>query len=425
MRDDWQSQFENSALTPWSGRTHQELAELFRELLLAGHLIDRSGMPHLIERFGRDGMRDVAINEWMAASPIYTKRMQLLLGFVGDTVETMFKGLQFDIGAPHEFLDFRCVVHDEAHGEFTLAHCGALMDVEPMGEDFVLAMCHQIEDPTFDATAAATNPYARVRPIHRPPRVPSDRNPHCHWSVTIDLERDPLPMPAVSVELATSAIAQLALAAPDRSLSVEDGFNDYSRAFDPDFIAEDLSSAALSAVLDEVCLQGHLLTRAYLLQVMERTTPEDARNVGIKQAMGIAGLAAKRFAAAFGAGDGLSRIASVLAIHPLFLPRAYVGVAFESTSDRLLISLPASPSRAEPDGLTWMSLMAEGGNAILESLVTCVDPQAQVARLAPHGETVRWAITIDPNAGPARQPDEVTLTEFSTGATFAFQTRLP
>ena len=47
------------------------------------------------------------------------------------------------------------------HGEFWLAHCGALMDVEPMGSEFVHGMCHTIEDPTFDATAVATN--ARVR----------------------------------------------------------------------------------------------------------------------------------------------------------------------------------------------------------------------------------------------------------------------
>jgi hypothetical protein len=31
------------------------------------------------------------------------------------------------------------------------------MDVEPMGEDYVRLMCHDIEDPTFDATAVATN----------------------------------------------------------------------------------------------------------------------------------------------------------------------------------------------------------------------------------------------------------------------------
>ena len=67
--------------TPWSGRSHGDLAELVRELLLAGHLIDRAGMPHVIGHLGREPMAEVAIGEWMAASPIYTKRMQALLGF--------------------------------------------------------------------------------------------------------------------------------------------------------------------------------------------------------------------------------------------------------------------------------------------------------------------------------------------------------
>ena len=53
-------------------------------------------------------------------------------------------------------------------------------------------MCHTIEDPTFDATAYATNPRARIRPIHRPPRVPTDRHPHCHWTIVIDPENDPV-----------------------------------------------------------------------------------------------------------------------------------------------------------------------------------------------------------------------------------------
>jgi hypothetical protein len=56
-------------------------------------------------------------------------------------------------------MDFRLPVIDEHHGEFWLDHCGALMDVEPMGDEYVHTMCHTIEDPTFDATAMATSPY--------------------------------------------------------------------------------------------------------------------------------------------------------------------------------------------------------------------------------------------------------------------------
>ncbi|MGV9482756.1 hypothetical protein ACWDNR_25725, partial [Gordonia aichiensis] len=76
-----------------------ELAILVPELLLSGHLIDRSGMAHSIAAFGREGMAEVAIEEWQVASPVYTRRMQRALGFTGDGVETIFKGLQLDIGA--------------------------------------------------------------------------------------------------------------------------------------------------------------------------------------------------------------------------------------------------------------------------------------------------------------------------------------
>lgn len=147
---------------------HEELATLVKEHLLAGHLIDRAGMP-VVARYGVDVMRDIAIDEWMGASPVYTKRTQRLLGFEGNTVEACFKAMQLEIGAPPEFMDFRFRVIDDNNGLFHLDHCGALMDVEPMGDDYVVAMCHHIEDPTFDATGWATHPQLRMRPLHRPP----------------------------------------------------------------------------------------------------------------------------------------------------------------------------------------------------------------------------------------------------------------
>ena len=141
----------------------------------------------------------------MAASPIYSLRTQKALNFGNGDVPTILKNIQLDIGAPPHFMDFRCKVDDADHGEFWLAHCGALLDVEPMGEDYVHGMCHAIEDPTFDATAGATNPRAQVRPVHRPPRVPAGREPHCHWTITIDPDvpsgrRAPLPRDRREVE---------------------------------------------------------------------------------------------------------------------------------------------------------------------------------------------------------------------------------
>src|SRR5688500_5331645 len=205
-----------SVTSRYADLTRAELAVLVPELLLIGQLIDRSGMAWCISAFGREEMTRIAIEEWAGSSPVYTHRMQKALRYepvtpgTGDVI-TIFKGLQLDIGAPPQFMDFRYTVHDERHGEFQLDHCGALMDVEPMGEEYVVGMCHDIEDPTFDATAIASHPKAQVRPIHRPPRVPADRRPHCAWTVIID---DSYPeataIPAVEVN-ARSKAAGLAL----------------------------------------------------------------------------------------------------------------------------------------------------------------------------------------------------------------------
>ncbi len=138
--------------------SRQALAVLGREWLLHGHLQDRIGMPLILAGRSREEMEQIAIAEWMGASPVYARRMQRAFGSAGTGVDTIFKGLQLDIGSPHQFMDFRFRLRDVDHGEFWLAHCGALMDVEPMGSQFVHGMCHTIEDPTFDATAVATNP---------------------------------------------------------------------------------------------------------------------------------------------------------------------------------------------------------------------------------------------------------------------------
>ena len=200
----------------------------------------------------------------MGASPIYTKRMQKVLKFEGDDVVTIFKGMQLDVGAPPQFMDFRYTVHDRWHGEFHLDHRGALLDTEPMGEDFVRGMCHDIEDPTFDATAAATNRKTQIRPIHRPPRVPADRHPHCAWTVTIDESYPEIAdHPAVDVMRRTRA-ARTELDPIDIA---DDGQSDYSGELLSDFDFAAFSHSALVRMAAEVCLQMHLLNLSFVIAV--------------------------------------------------------------------------------------------------------------------------------------------------------------
>ena len=161
------------------------LADLGREFMIFGQLNDRVSMPEVGRRLGPETMQALAIDEWMGASPIYTQRMRRSLGFEGDDVATILKGLQLDVGFTHQYFDVGYEVESEHRGSFWLRSCGALRDVEPMGEKAVISMCHHMEDPTFDATVMAVNPRARCRPIHRPPLAPEHSGPVCRWEVVI------------------------------------------------------------------------------------------------------------------------------------------------------------------------------------------------------------------------------------------------
>ncbi|MGW4716328.1 hypothetical protein [Nocardia sp. NPDC004260] len=392
------------------------LAALLPELLLCGHLIDRSGMAHSIAAFGREGMTEIAIEEWQVASPVYTRRMQRALGFAGDGVETIFKGLQLDIGAPPQFMDFRFRVDDHHHGEFWLDHCGALADVEPMGEDFVVSMCHDIEDPTFDATALATNPHAQVRPIHRPPRRPADREPVCAWTVVIDPAHVPPPVPANADLVAGSVAAGLDLAAIDPA---DEGRPDYSGPLLSDVRFADFSRSALVRLADEVCLQHHLLTLGFLIAVRARVDADAALEIGRKQFAGIAGLTSERLRDCLGLGDDAAALATVLRLHPALNPLPYTGIEIGAAGDTVTVTFPAA-SGAHADG-TWPSMLDPEHLQPLNALVRGVNPRFSAEVVAAGEDGWHAAITLGDT--PFREATEVALTRFSTGAAFTFTDR--
>lgn len=393
-----------------------ELAVLVPELLLIGQLIDRSGMAWCIASFGREEMLRIAIEEWAGSSPIYTKRMQKALRYDGDDVITIFKGLQFDIGAPPQFMDFRFTVHDRWHGEFHLDHCGALLDVEPMGPDYVTGMCHDIEDPTFDATAVATNPRAQVRPIHRPPRQPADRQPHCAWTVIIDPSHpEAQPIQALATIAGTRA-ANWRLAEIDRG---EDGAADYSGPLmsDVDFAA--FSHSALVRIADEVCLQMHLLNLSFVLAVSKRAGDGTAdgkalaTSICTKQLIGIAGVAAERIRRALDLPTDLHGLATVLRLHPLLNPAGYI----DADVDTGRLTVRRSP--AHDDG-AWITLCGPDSPRPLQAIATAVDPHIGVTLT---GTATDWTAEFQPTDLAAEDFPEVQVTKVSGGAAFRFQPR--
>ena len=393
-----------------------ELAVLVPELLLAGHLIDRAGMPHLIGSFGRDVMRDIAIDEWMGASPVYSKRMQRTLGFEGDSVVTIFKNIQIDIGSPPQFMDFRFAVTDRDHGEFWLDHCGALMDVEPMGPDYVTAMCHDIEDPTFDATATASNPRAQVRPVHRPPRVPADRSPHCAWTVVIDDSHPVLEVPAQAVAIGATAAATIELDPIDPA---DPGLHEYSGPLLSDLQFRDWSASALRRIAEEVCVQGHLLALSFLASTRGHVdTDEEARSFSRHQFTGVAGVAAARLRDALDLGTDLGAAAQVLALSPGLLPTAYTGCTVE-LGDRLLVRIDRS-APAGTDG-AWPTLLGADHLEPLDAIVGAGDRRYSCVVVADGDDELVGEVVRGDEERPV--PDDVRLTEFSTGAEFTMTDR--
>lgn len=388
----------------------EELAILVPELLLIGQLIDRSGMAWCIQAFGREEMAQIAIEEWAGSSPVYTRRMQRALSFEGDDVITIFKGLQLDIGAPPQFMDFRYTVEDRWHGTFHLDHCGALMDVEPMGEDYVRSMCHDIEDPTFDATAVATNPLAQVRPVHRPPRSPADRHPHCMWTVRIDPDNPPAePIAAYRVIAGTEA-ARVTLDPIDPG---DAGLSDYSGALlsDVDFAA--FSQSALVRIADEVCLQMHLLYLSFAHAVRQRTDEAGTLEICRKQLVGIAGIAAERIRRALDLPGDAGGALRLLQLHPLLNPAAYVDAS--AYADRIEVR----PGAAHGDR-AWISLCGPDFVRPLEAIVRAADPRFGVEVAA---ASDGWSVAVLEGEMAEPEFDEVAVTRFSTGSSFAFEPR--
>lgn len=398
------------ARSQYADLSRDELAVLVRELLLIGQLIDRSGMAWCISAFGREEMAQVAIEEWGCASPVYTQRMQRALGFAGDDVPTIFKGLQLDIGAPHQFLDFRFKVLDAQHGEFWLDHCGALADVAPMGEDYVRAMCHDIEDPTFDATAVATNRRAQIRPLFRPPYDAPRDGVVCHWTITIDdAHPEARDLPGLAaVRASVAAATELAPVDPD-----DEGRADYSGAVLSDFPAEEFSRSALVRIADELCVQMQLLNLSFVQAVRARATDDEQLTTILrKQLTGVAGVAAARLRKALGLGGDEAAALEVLRLLPMLGPAAYVDLRAESGA------LVVLRSPAHGDG-GWLDLLGPAWSAALDAAVHAVDPRYSVAVT---GTAEEWRLTVV--VGEERRvADEVAVTRFSTGTEWEFEPR--
>jgi hypothetical protein len=412
-------------------RSRQELCVLGREYLLIGHLQDRVGLPLATQLVGEEAQVQLSIDEWMGASPIYSIRMQEALRFKGNDVGTVFKNLQVEIGAPPQFMDFQFRLDRPDYGEFWLAHCGALLDVEPFGEKRVKRMCWDIEDPTFDATAAATHPCMKMRPIHRPPRIDApDGNgvgkwPHCRWAVYIDGEGTAYEQHPNLPRMRESRVADIPIELPaaDREPG---GWKDYSGAFDPGFQLEDLSHRALLAVCQEAAVQAHLLGRSLILNIDQRHGEDAARALGRGLATGAAAVGAHRLKRALGLAEDIEAIVEIFRLHPHFMPRTYVDLRAEVIGEKAArIEIHDCPALEEADLHSWFACLGDDCPPSIQAIATMVNPRAFVRPAEKRNAHFAWEVVIDPTAEPQEEPKEMKISRISRGVEFELMQRRP
>ncbi len=401
--------------------SRERLLPVALETMHVGHLLDRALMPQVaIAARDVDVVDQVAIAEWMGASPVYTGRMRRLMQIEGDGVDAIIKALQLDVGFPHQYMDVGWKVTDAQHAEFWLRHCGALMDVEPHGEKRVIGMCHTIEDPTFDATAFATNPRARIRPLHRPPRRPADRTPHCHWTIEIDPGSEP-----VQPIAQTQAVAQLPLARvpnPRAAEAAPAGRTDYRGPLDLEFRLGALSSGALAAVAREFQIQEHLLTSSAELELTARFGAEQARSILAAQWNAVGWVAGPRLAHALGGeATGIEAVAAVLRFGAT-LPPGFTR-AVRSERGRVHLALePVSADLLDPENPGWLGLLARGSARGIEVLAQSVEPRARLRGFDAREGRIAIEISVEPGAAAAAAPLEAQFMKLSTATGFVFDT---
>jgi len=384
-----------------------ELLAVALDWMLSGMIVTRAMLPQLVVRGGDfDLMNQLAIDEWMGASPVYTARMRRAMRVEGDDVEAIMKVLQLDVGFVHQYMDVGYRVIDPQHAEFWLTHCGALLDTEPHGEEQVFGMCHTIEDPTFDATALATNPRARIRPLHRPPREPAGRQPHCHWTITIDPAEEPVG--PISLTERVAALPLAAVSNPRPAARGPAGQADYSGPFDPSFSLSALSDDALVVAAREFQAQSHLLMCSTDLALRDRFDADTAAGILADAWVGASWIASERLARLRGGGHGVADLAAVLALQPM-LPPGF-DRAVDVTDGQVRVELvPREEGLLDVAHPGWCGLLAGGERGGIAAMAHGVDARARLGDVQVDGDRVRFDVTLDADAPPAPEPEPVAL----------------
>lgn len=389
---------------------HSLLACYGREVMLANHIHDRSALVQVVIHYGMDAQTEVACDEWMGSSPIYTTRNRAMLSIEGDDVATAFKCFQVDIGAPHNFLKFHYELVSPEEGYFWTTLCGPYNHVRRMTNadpQMETQICHHMEDPTFDATVMAVNPRMRCRPVFRPPHGEVPAGGPCRWRVAIEhdiglVEDNPILELVRSSEAANFSFEAIT---PD-----SDGLADYSGDLKRDFVLEDLAHNVLARQCKEFSLDVLLLNRACYTSIAERWGEDVILELQIEQWRALSPLVAHRLRKTFGIeGDDMGAVLKILQLNPFF-PQEYLRLGFKLIDEnrgRIWLMDCAALKERQPRGIT--SLLTHNPETPgFDALASAVNPKTIVRRIEASdipGAVSAWELVIDHDAEAAAPSD--------------------
>jgi hypothetical protein len=173
-------------------------------------------------------------------------------------------------------------------------------------------------------------------------------------------------------------------------------------------------------------LQSHLLARAFMLGVAQRTDDAAASELGASQWTGIAALTAERLCSRLRIdGDDIEAIAKLFQVHPCFFPRTYLDLRVEIIGpQRARIAINDCAALAEGDAYSWFAGLAAAPHPALDAIAGCVNPRARCIPVAEgDGARLAWDVVIEPDADPRPPPQELALAKISRGAAFRFEQR--
>lgn len=406
--------------------TRGALARLCREYQMLSMFHDRAWMPHVAGVGGTEGTVTMADGEWMGSSPIYTRRNLANVGAEGDTVASIAKGIQLDIGGPDHFLDFRFSITSDTEAEFWTEFCGPhdhLYRMTDNDRDTVKLMCHDMEDRTFDATFSATNPKARCEPIFRPPRPEPFSGHHCRWRLFIDesLEGTPPPNPSLAFMETTKAAPF-----PFRLGESHEpgGLDDYSGPFLEWYRLEEFSHAFLVRQAKEYALDNHLLMRAAYWTAEQNWGNAFLADAAPQHRAGFAPGLVHRLRDAMGIeGDDIEAIAKMLQLDPVHVPE-YTAFHVEAEDGEILVSLGDCVALHD-DPRSPLGLLTETPESPgFEHMAQAVNPRARISvDTPPAGAVAAWRIWIDPAAEPVEPHPLVDMVNLNDITTFDLAAR--